>query len=76
MIFRLSKFLCLMLDAFFMYELQEAELESLGMVDPEGNWQIEREDLQALLAGRRTKLLRFPDSRTGEHCSIAGKSLG
>jgi hypothetical protein len=42
-------------------ELPKAEMVELGLIDPDGNYAISQEDVEAMLAGRRTGLVRLND---------------
>ena len=46
---------------FYVNELPAAEMENLGLIDRDGNYTIDREDVEALLAGRRTSLIRLTE---------------
>lgn len=46
-----------MKNPFYVNELPKQEMESLGLVDKTGNYILSPEDVEALLAGRRTSLM-------------------
>lgn len=46
-----------MKNPFDVNELPKEEMESLGLIDHQGNYTISQEDVEALLAGRRTALM-------------------
>lgn len=50
-----------MRNRFALYELSDAEMSSLGLYDQYGDLKIEPEDLDVLLSGRRTSLMRLHD---------------
>lgn len=50
-----------MKNPFYVNELPAKEMEKLGLVDFNRNYTIDREDVEALLAGRRTSLLGFKE---------------
>src|ERR1700744_960417 len=45
-----------MKNPFYVNELPKQEMESLGLIDKTGNYTLSPEDVEALLAGRRTNL--------------------
>jgi hypothetical protein len=46
-----------MKNPFYLNELPKQEIESLGLIDKAGNYILSPEDVEALLAGRRTNLM-------------------
>jgi hypothetical protein len=50
-----------MRNSFALYELSGSEMRSLGLYDQYGDLTIEPEDLEVLLSGRRTSLMRLHD---------------
>lgn len=50
-----------MKNPFYVDELPKKEMESLGLIDLNGNYTIAREDVDALLSGRRTGLISFKE---------------
>jgi len=54
-----------MKNPFNVNELPLEEMEILGIVDPDGNYAISQEDVEALLAGRRTSLVSLNELQAG-----------
>ncbi|QTF64630.1 MULTISPECIES: DUF4099 domain-containing protein [Mucilaginibacter] len=50
-----------MRNSFALHELSDSEMRSLGLYDQYGDLRIEPEDLDVLLSGRRTSLMRLHD---------------
>jgi hypothetical protein len=50
-----------MKNPFYVNELPAAEMENLGLIDRDGNYTIGQENVEALLAGRRTSLIRLTE---------------
>lgn len=46
-------------------ELSKNEMFYLGLIDPDGNYLIGQDDVEAMLAGRRTRLVRLSDLESG-----------
>jgi hypothetical protein len=54
-----------MKNPFNVDELPVEEMETLGIIDPDGTYDISQEDVEALLAGRRTGLIRLNELQAG-----------
>lgn len=50
-----------MKNPFYVNELPKQEMESLGLIDKAGNYILSPEDVESLLAGRRTNLMSLKD---------------
>lgn len=54
-----------MKNPFYVNELPKQEMASLGLIDKAGNYILSPEDVEALLAGRRTNLMSLKDLDAG-----------